>query len=60
MDNSFEQGETEGSERRWEVVIKMHGDGEGQMIQNHSYHVCAMGWMQWGLWIKKHLAYVEA
>lgn len=28
MENSFEQGETEGSERRWEVAAKMQGRDE--------------------------------
>jgi len=63
--NSFEQGKTEGSERRWEAVAKMQGrdesmggDEEERRIQSDCHHACRMGDCSWSLCIKKQLAYV--
>ena len=65
MENSFEQGKTEGSKRRWEVAAKMQGrdesmggDEEERRIQSDCHRACGMGDCGWSLCIKKQLAYV--
>lgn len=49
MDNSFEQGKTKGSERRWEVVPKMQGrDGSmGVMKRRGEFRVIATMHAEW-------------
>lgn len=60
MDNSFEQGKTKGSERRWEVVAKMQGrDGSmGVMKRRGEFRVIATMHVEW--WLQLESVYQKA